>query len=470
VEHWFDSFTRDLGSQRLTRRGLLSLSVKLALAAGASLVGRAASPLGVETASAAPLGLPALAADPACTVEDSYGVLKSIATATSTDPTAPLTLSHTFIAEVGSGMTVATLAVTPGTAATAASAHDVIVRMTTSSQPNRAGQATATLGAAFTGDVVRRSSFSTDGTTIRGGVDGRPVQPSTTSPNEQRLTPNGPTPVAPSTPIESTGLTPRAAAMQQAVEGLLTQARSQIGTCSPRSDTSPVVATCTRCQLSCRETWLTCAIPVVQSSLRAGVLAPSAYLEAAQAACDAPLHTCLSTCKSSGACCPDFCKGNAECCKSAWGCCPPSSHSQRQWSRTWPTCPRCGAPPWTTATTPITPAPNQTCNPRPPVAVTTGPSGSGALLVTVRVSRSPSAAPDNTLMRIEIGDARNATVEISGQVRPAGGVSIPIESGSQSATFIIRRQTPGQTTTVPLTVTDACGTWQSMVGGGPAAF
>jgi hypothetical protein len=469
VEHWFDTFTRGLGSRRLTRRGALGLWLKLCLAATMSLLARAVSSRSGGVASAAPAATALAASTPTCTVDDSYGVLTSVATATSSDPAMPLSLTHTFIAEVGSGTTHATLIVTPGaTPSTVTTSANSIVRMTTTSLPNRLSQASTRLGAAFTGDGVRTAGFSTDGVTVRGTVDGRPAEPVPVGAAGRRLTPNGPSLPGPSA---VTGLTPRGEAVQRSVDALLAQATTQIGTCRPNPSSSPVVATCTSCQLTCRETWLSCAIPAIQSALKAGVHAPSNYLAIAQAACDAPLQQCLQTCKSSGACCPSFCNGDAACCQSAWGCCPPSSHSRRQWSRSWPTCPRCGTPPWTSATTtPVRPAPGQTCNPRPPIAVTTRPAGPNALQVTVAATRSPSTAPNNTLARVEIGAARNADLDVGGQIRPAAGVTIPVTAGTQTVSFTIRRQTAGQATTVPLTVTDDCGAWKTLVGGGATAF
>ena len=35
--------------------------------------------------------------------------------------------------------------------------------------------------------------------------------------------------------------------------------------------------------------------------------------------------------------------------------------------------------------------------------------------------------------------------------------------------FTVRRQTAGQSVTVPIVVVDLCGSWQTFVGGGPAA-
>jgi hypothetical protein len=38
-----------------------------------------------------------------------------------------------------------------------------------------------------------------------------------------------------------------------------------------------------------------------------------------------------------------------------------------------------------------------------------------------------------------------------------------------SYTFYLRRQTPGVPVTLPVTVTDNCGTWQTIIGGGTGA-
>jgi hypothetical protein len=42
--------------------------------------------------------------------------------------------------------------------------------------------------------------------------------------------------------------------------------------------------------------------------------------------------------------------------------------------------------------------------------------------------------------------------------------------GTTSFTFVVHHATLGQATTVPLTVVDTCGSWQTFVGGGGNAF
>ena len=60
----------------------------------------------------------------------------------------------------------------------------------------------------------------------------------------------------------------------------------------------------------------------------------------------------------------------------------------------------------------------------------------------------------------------NAVVDIAGG--PSGLRAETIYTPSQPATRVqltIRRMTAGQPTTVPLVVTDACGPWETIVGG-----
>jgi hypothetical protein len=89
--------------------------------------------------------------------------------------------------------------------------------------------------------------------------------------------------------------------------------------------------------------------------------------------------------------------------------------------------------------------------------------------VTVSVTR-PAAAPSNALVQLQFGATQNAAVEIGGQVWPNGSFAESFAPGTQQATFTVRRRVPGQPATVPLTVVDACGSWQTFVGGGPSAF
>jgi hypothetical protein len=104
-----------------------------------------------------------------------------------------------------------------------------------------------------------------------------------------------------------------------------------------------------------------------------------------------------------------------------------------------------------------------TCSPRPPVRVQTGQSGPGALTATVTVTTS-SGTTANGLQRISFDGGSNATVEVPGQPPRAPGFEYAPES-AVPATFTVRRVNPGAFS-VRLTVTDACGPWQTFVGAG----
>lgn len=408
MDHWFDGLTRKVGRKPLSRRSMFSWTAKLGLAvAGTSLAGHLTSPplakanslLRTGTASSADAvpSLPAgaqprmnsAASASGCQVEDTYGVYQSVAT-TAVDGTTPLTLTHRFLAEVGSGATSAVLTIVPGVMKNATPRVEPVLRMVVSSHPNRVASADATFGPLYTGASRRTSSFFTDGRTLKGIVDGRAAEPAQlgSDPRSIRFTDGqpadaaSPTPTPPATaPSPETpdgGGSPRsaariqgtpqpganerratpaapagpaaasAAAMQRAVSNLMQQARSSLGTCAVTTS-NPATTRCTHCQTSCRDAWLQCSVAAIQSSLAAGTLAPTAYLTSASATCDAHLQQCFTTCKSSGGCCPDYCNGDAGCCQSAWGCCPPSPTRSQQWSAAWPTCPRCGTPPWSFA-------------------------------------------------------------------------------------------------------------------------
>ena len=117
----------------------------------------------------------------------------------------------------------------------------------------------------------------------------------------------------------------------------------------------------------------------------------------------------------------------------------------------------------------FTPTPRPSCTPRPSVSVNSRAGAGGTLQVTISVTRS-AAAPNNTIQKLQFGPAQNAIVEIGGQTRPGGSFTYALPAGTQQTTFTVRRQTPGQTSTVPFTVVDDCGGWQTFVGGGPSAF
>ena len=48
--------------------------------------------------------------------------------------------------------------------------------------------------------------------------------------------------------------------------------------------------------------------------------------------------------------------------------------------------------------------------------------------------------------------------------------TVALPPNARSVTLAVRRSQPGQGVTVPLTIVDACGPWDTFVGGGPTAF
>src|SRR5262249_7429132 len=111
-----------------------------------------------------------------------------------------------------------------------------------------------------------------------------------------------------------------------------------------------------------------------------------------------------------------------------------------------------------------TAAPAPMCAPRPAAHVTTARSARGHL----QTARSATGA-NNLLRSWAFGAATNAIVETSSQ-SGSGGFAVALPPGTTSTTFTLSRTLPGQPATVLLTVTDSCGDWPTLVGGGPTAF
>jgi hypothetical protein len=124
----------------------------------------------------------------------------------------------------------------------------------------------------------------------------------------------------------------------------------------------------------------------------------------------------------------------------------------------------------TTATEPATPpSPGAgACTPRPPIRLSTTPSGGGRLQVTVASSTNPGQ-PTNTIQSIQFGRSTSAEVEYPG--RPASGdaVTVNLLPGATQATFTIHRTAAGSVQT-PFSVVDDCGAWRTFVGGGGSSF
>jgi hypothetical protein len=111
-----------------------------------------------------------------------------------------------------------------------------------------------------------------------------------------------------------------------------------------------------------------------------------------------------------------------------------------------------------------------TCTPRPRILTTIVPGGAGQLQVTLSAGFTPGA-PNNRINRVHIGQASNALIDVpGGQSGIQGNVDLDLP-GVPSTVFFVRRADPNTpSVTVPLVVTDDCGTWPTFVGGGSRAF
>jgi hypothetical protein len=124
------------------------------------------------------------------------------------------------------------------------------------------------------------------------------------------------------------------------------------------------------------------------------------------------------------------------------------------------------ATPTPTLTPTLTPTPTLlpvACSPRPPVQVTTAPSG-GSLQVDITAT-----GQNNRVLALQFTRTTNALVDVAGQVGRTGAFTTNLPGTSASTTFVVRRASAG-TATVALTVVDRCGSWTTLVGGGPSAF
>jgi hypothetical protein len=124
--------------------------------------------------------------------------------------------------------------------------------------------------------------------------------------------------------------------------------------------------------------------------------------------------------------------------------------------------------PTATVTPTVTPTPIGSCSPRPNVRVTTSPSGTGVLTVTIQ-------AGTGGISRLDVGTRApglvNASVSVSGGPSNATAPFSFSPSGSPSTVQLtITSQNRNAATTVGLVVADGCGDWPTFVGGGPRSF
>jgi hypothetical protein len=113
----------------------------------------------------------------------------------------------------------------------------------------------------------------------------------------------------------------------------------------------------------------------------------------------------------------------------------------------------------------LTPTPPPVCSPRPQVGVTTAPAGSGRLQVTLSANGT-----NNRLAQLQFQQTTNAVVDVGNQSGAQGAFTVDLSDHPQQLTFFVRRVNAGAAVTVPLVVVDGCGSWPTLVGGGPNAF
>jgi hypothetical protein len=106
------------------------------------------------------------------------------------------------------------------------------------------------------------------------------------------------------------------------------------------------------------------------------------------------------------------------------------------------------------------------CGPRPTVSLRSRVVN-GALEATVYAS-DVDGPTQNRLKELRFGSSTNGRIELAGQSHTEAFI-YTVPASTDRVSFTVRRASPGQATTVPLTVVDECGSWPTLVGGGTAA-
>jgi len=133
---------------------------------------------------------------------------------------------------------------------------------------------------------------------------------------------------------------------------------------------------------------------------------------------------------------------------------------QEEWSNTISNCALSLGPP-----APV-------CTPRPPVQVSASRGAPGTLNVSI-----VTTGTNVSLLSVQLGNSStspavpvNAVVDVGGRAGLVGPMTIALASGTTQINLVVHRAVAGATTTLPLVVTDSCGAWPTLVGGGPSAF
>jgi spore coat protein A len=121
--------------------------------------------------------------------------------------------------------------------------------------------------------------------------------------------------------------------------------------------------------------------------------------------------------------------------------------------------------PSSTATATLPPV---ACQPRPNVAVSTQPNGDGRLRVTLRANVN-GGTPINHLTQLRLTSSTNAVV-YAGLYAQSAPFTMNLAPDTTTYTVLLARQLSGQAATASLVVSDSCGDWPTLIGGGPTAF
>lgn len=105
----------------------------------------------------------------------------------------------------------------------------------------------------------------------------------------------------------------------------------------------------------------------------------------------------------------------------------------------------------------------QGCSPRPRVGVSAASTGPGGLRVTL-------TAGAGLITSIQFGTAQNAVVTIGGSSKAPPFTFAPAPPAPQIVFDVTRQGGAGVPVTVPLTLVDGCGPWQTFIGGGGDAW
>lgn len=141
--------------------------------------------------------------------------------------------------------------------------------------------------------------------------------------------------------------------------------------------------------------------------------------------------------------------------------------------------PTASSTPTSTLTSTLTPTASPTrtqtptaCAPRPNINVTASSAGPGRVQATITATSGADGSLNTILLlQFQLGEDMSAirfASPVTITATASGPVALPT-TPLQQVMFVIE-SSPGVARTVPLTVVDACGTWPTLVGGGPNAY